>query len=52
MKAKRNIIRKLVCLMALFTMLIGSTLTASAKEKGYDEGEGYRYVDSTGRWKA
>lgn len=31
MKAKRNIFRKIVCLTALLTMLIGSTLTASAE---------------------
>lgn len=31
MKAKRNIFKKIVCLTALLTMLIGSTLTASAE---------------------
>lgn len=47
-EGKISIRAKLICLTALFIMLFSGTLTASAKEKGYDEGKGYRYVDSTG----
>lgn len=47
-EVKMSIRAKLICLTALFIMLIGSTLTVSAEEKGFDEGKGYRYMDSTG----
>lgn len=49
MKERKTSIRtKLICIAALFIMLIGSTMTVSAEEKGYDEGKGYRYMNSAG----
>ncbi len=52
MKAKRTIVTKLLCLTALFTMLIGSTLTVSAEETA-PAAAGYWYVkaDNTQEWR-
>lgn len=50
---KRTILTKLACLTALFTMLIGSTLTVSAEETAPAAPTGYTYnrADGTAEWR-